>query len=54
MTDREFDPNNFEVLFGRSNVRGEFTINAMTLNNMDAQRDLGAQVQNSLKVATQW
>lgn len=38
-----------EVLqFGRWNVRGKYTI-----NSIDVRRDLGVQVHNSLKVATQ-
>ena len=50
----EFNPGRCEVLhFGRPNVKGEYTVNGRTLNSIDVQRDLGAQVHKSLKVATQ-
>lgn len=39
--------------FGRLNVRGKYTTNGMTLNNIDVQRDLGVQVQSILKMAAQ-
>ena len=39
--------------FGRSNVKGSYTINGRTIRSIDTQRDLGVQVHRSLKVAAQ-
>lgn len=50
----EFNMSKCEVLyFGRSNVMAEYAISGTIFNNIDVQRDLGVQVHNSLKVATQ-
>ena len=50
----EFNPGKCEVLhFGRSNVKGKYTVDGRTLNSTDVQRDLGVQVHSSQKMATQ-
>lgn len=50
----EFNLSKCEVLhFGRSKVRGKYIINDITLNSINAQKDLGTKVYNPLKVAMQ-
>eukprot|EP00061_Rhincodon_typus_P002509 g17743.t1 len=50
----EFNLGMCDVLpFRRSNVKERDTVNGRTLNSRDVQKDLGAQVRSSLKVATQ-
>jgi len=50
----DFNPDKCEVMhFGRSNTGGKYTVNGRTFKSIDRQRDLGVQVNRSLKVAMQ-
>lgn len=47
-----FDPTECGVMhFGRMNVRRMYTVNGKTLNGINMQRDLGAQIHSSVKMA---